>query len=497
MTGPSTTLYCVDDLEGVYDRPTQVGRLAGLLRQTPEDAVVVGAGDDTALGTLAVLVESGLDPTTYVDDVADGIDDATADSDDAVDSTDDATVESREPAADVNFPERGRGVAEPFFEVVAHDAETLGNHDLDLGASWARDWADRVPPTYCCGNLHVDGERPFRAHTTVTAGDALVGITGVTHPDTTEIAVGIEATVSDPVETARTELDRLRSQGVDYTVVLSHCGEDDWRLARETTADAVVGGHVHEQVTTVVDDTALVRAGGPERVPSVELSPGQSPEVAVHRVDDAPLHEPTRETYRAYRDALAVDTPIASVSEPMRRTQTERVGGESRAGNFLADAITVAADADCGVFPAGSLRTGPTLSGDITVGDVVSLCPFDDTVRRLQLTGDQLREVLAACTGEYPSYEGWVHAHVSGLRVRWNDEGDLLSARLDGDPLDSDATYTVASTGWFVVTDAYHPADEEHATVTDTSLLDAFLAHARDGGLSVQCEGRIDRTTVE
>ena len=169
-------------------------------------------------------------------------------------------------------------------------------------------------------------------------------------------------------------------------------------------------------------------------------------------------------------------------------------GGESRVGNFLADALRAAVDADAALFPAGSRRTGPPLSGTVTLADVVSLAPFDDTIHELRLTGEKLRSVLAECGRDHPGDRGWVHVHVAGLRVRWDADGELRSVtRPDGSPLADDEPYTAATTGWFVLTDDYDPANEAHVVDDRVPTPAATVEHARDGGLGVALEGSIRR----
>ncbi|MDN4015265.1 5'-nucleotidase C-terminal domain-containing protein, partial [Chryseobacterium gambrini] len=88
--------------------------------------------------------------------------------------------------------------------------------------------------------------------------------------------------------------------------------------------------------------------------------------------------------------------------------------GESRAGNFAADAFRAAADAEVGLFPAGALRTGPPLSGDVTVGDLAACCPFDGRVLEVELDGDEFARVLADAAHPHPGDRGWVQFHVGG-----------------------------------------------------------------------------------
>ena len=449
----SLRVYCFDDLERIYDDPERVARLVGRCRDRPAESLLVGGGDNTALGSLAALAESA------------------------------AVGEPLPPAYD-----HGRGLARPAFTAVGHAAEVPGNHDLDPGLDWTERWADCVPPVYCCRNL-VSGS--FRDTAVFDRGGARVGVVGVTHPQIDDlIPVGLATTATDPVVAARRGLAELRDQGVDHTVVLSHCGTDDARVARETDADAVVGGHVHERRTEVFDGTPLLRPGGPDTLLSARLD-GQ-PDIRRHPIADAPVHEPTRERYRDLRARLGGDEQLTTLNEPVERDRRHRLRGESRVGNFLADALRTAVDADAALFPAGSLRAGPALAGQVTLADVVSLCPFDDTIHELRLTANQLRRVLADCGRDHPGDRGWVHVHVAGLRVRWDADGSLQSVRRpDGSSL-ADELH-VATTGWFVLTDDYDPANETHLVDDSVSMLGSVADHARGGGLAVEREGRIAR----
>ncbi len=60
-----------------------------------------------------------------------------------------------------------------------------------------------------------------------------------------------------------------------------------------------------------------------------------------------------------------------------------------------------------------------------------------------------------------------------------------------GSPLDDEPH--VATTGWFVLTDGYDPANESHLVDDSVSMLGAVADHARDSGLAVETEGRIAR----
>ncbi len=444
MTAPRVLAF--NDLENAYDDPERIGRLAGLIDdRRDERTIVCGAGDDTALGTVALLTG------------------------------------------------KRRGLARAFFEAVEPAAETFGNHDFDLGREWAVRWASSVPPTYCCANLEGPGVEEIPSATRLEAGGQQVGITGVAHPDTADVCGSIDDLVfENPVPAVRRCRKRLGSDGVDAVVVLSHCGGYDREIAAETDVDAVIGGHVHREQCERVAGTAFVRtAGGGSELAEVAL--GDPPTVRLHDASRASVNERIVRTYREYRAETRVEQPLADVSERLTRTDGDRFGGESRTGNFLADAVRKVAGADLALFPAGSLRTGPPLEGTVTVGDVVSLAPFEDSVREVDVSGAGLRTALDGAAVPHPGDRGWVHAHLSGGRARWNTDGALVRLSVDGEPVADDRAYAVATTGWLVeVNDLFDPIAPDRVVADHAPIYEAAIAHARDGGLErARCEGRI------
>ncbi|WP_433628692.1 5'-nucleotidase C-terminal domain-containing protein [Halomicrococcus sp. NG-SE-24] len=436
------------DLENVYDHPERVGRLAGRIDALRDDStLVVGAGDDTALGTLAL------------------------------------------------FTDAGRAQARPFFEALSPDAETFGNHEFDRGAERALELARTTPQAWLCANVAdwADGGRStfpngVSPSATFDAGDRRVGIVGVAHPKTAEMS-GADLQFTDPAAAVNREAARLRERGADRVVALAHLG-DDPAFAAAVDADAVLCGHETERRIRRIDGTLLVQTADGELA---EVTLGDDTDVTVHDVTDAPLDEDVTATYRRRRAAAGVDAVVARVDDPIERAPDVRYGGECRLGNFVTDAYRAGADADVGFVHSASLREGPLLADDVTVGDVVGVAPFPTALVELELSGSDLRAAVE-WTGEPFGRDDGVGLHVSGACVRRDEDGDLRAVRVGGDPLDAGATYSVALMN-------YLPSVEQFPTLTADDVVAEYgpqyehlVAHARAGGLAaVECEGRIRR----
>ena len=115
---------------------------------------------------------------------------------------------------------------------------------------------------------------------------------------------------------------------------------------------------------------------------------------------------------------------------------------ESLLSNFNADVYREAASAssgeqvDIGIVNLGGLRT-VIPAGDITVGKVFELMPFENELVILWLKGDKLSELLNYFAGM--GGEG-----VSGLHMDI-DQGKAMNVTINGAPLDTEKLYSIAT----------------------------------------------------
>jgi 2',3'-cyclic-nucleotide 2'-phosphodiesterase (5'-nucleotidase family) len=421
------TLLHYSDLETAFDRPEHVARLAAALR-TPADAVVVGSGDVLAPGALANEHE-------------------------------------------------GRH-ALPFFEGVGPAAETFGNHDFDFGIEALRAIVERSPQPWVSANVTLP-EVDLPRSVVVERTDGYIGVTGVTAPD----AIGdwLDGVVStDPVDAARRVTDRLR-RDCDHVVLLAHVGDETTTtLARETAADVVCAGHVHSERVDHMDDTCIVRPGANGRVVNaVDLD---TLSVTPRHVPDWPPDTALGGRIRDLHEGTGLGEVVAHVETPIPRARQELFDGTSRVAGFVAAATRWAVDADVGVVDSGGIRDGPPLAGDVTVGEVRGLYPFEAPVTVLELDGSRLRALVdsAIRPGEYPDTP--VRAYFDGLTVDWDTDGIHEVTTRDG-PLAADRAYTVATSAYVAGSGTFDGIAD--ASTDDDGPLhpDALVAYAREEGI--------------
>jgi 2',3'-cyclic-nucleotide 2'-phosphodiesterase (5'-nucleotidase family) len=453
------------DIENIYDDAERAGRFAGRIAELDgEDALVVGTGDNTAPGVVSLAA-------------------------------------------------RGRQALD-LFSAVEADADTFGNHDFDYGPDETRGLVAESETTWLGANVRDEQGEPFAAEegavpwTIEEAAGERVGLFGLTDPTTDSInPQAAPLTFTDPYEAAERAVAELREEGVDYVVALSHLGGGDDELARRVDVDAVLGGHVHSVRTEFVEGTVCTRPGvnGHSFVevtldataPTGEAADGGvTASARVVDPSEGPVHEGLTEALRRRREAAGLTEVVATADEPFERTEETTFGGESRIGNFVADAYRAAADADVGLQNGGGIREGPPLHGEVTLADLVSVLPFEEPVVVVELTGAELLDALAEADGELLDFgePDWWHAHLSGARLVWDDEAnEIVEATVGGEPVDPDRLYRVATAEYLLHSDHEFPTIGERHRAGEFGIQhDVLAAHARDGGLDVAVEGRVE-----
>ncbi len=167
------------------------------------------------------------------------------------------------------------------------DAVVIGNHEFDRGAlNFARQFQRWATFPVLAANYQFDDPttpgsselgrlaRPYAFFDLRGLRVAVIGLgnlSSITSIFDQPNRLGI--TPLNTVETAQFYIDRVRREGADVVVLVSHVGlEDDIRMLENTTgADIVLGGHLHIVLnpTQVVSDCRAVNARGEHFIPQL------------------------------------------------------------------------------------------------------------------------------------------------------------------------------------------------------------------------------------
>lgn len=384
------------------------------------------------------------------------------------------------------------------MNAVGYDFSTFGNHEFNGTLSQLKKLLGEVKnPVLLANAVDRVSQKPLGQTWRVEkAGVLRVGLFGlVTREASTYPAAKEGVDILDEVKTATEVVAALRKRA-DVVVLLSHCGEAmDQKLADSVPGiDVVVGGHSHTRmpIGTLVwhgDDlkvadvtgTVIVQAfqwGG--ELGRLDLLFARDSKGAWH-VDRyrARLLPITKETPAEPSVAAVVDRYWQPIAPRYGQVVGKAAGDFSSRGddeapyNLVADAVRETFGVDVEMENPGGVRA-PLVAGDITLGDLVTLDPFDNKVILCKTTGKQIKEILVRST-----------PFVSGLRYRVVD-GELAEATIGGLPIEDDRTYTTATNSYFAAR-AFKGLPQEETgrmrldVVTDYVRQKGTVAPAYDG----------------
>ena len=407
------------------------------------------------------------------------------------------------------------------------DADVFGNHEFDVGpASLRENVADSEFPWLSANVIDsrtgdvFAAEKGARRWTVVERDGVSVGLFGLAPADTSEVtSVGDYVEVLDPVEAAEEAVAGLQEEGADVIVLQSHLASPvAGDLVSEVDGiDIVVGDHAAQsrEEPAEVDGTLLSLVGDEfDYLGELHLTV-EDGEVAGHEFQRHDLEatvEDGLEPHAGIEDLLSgfQQQLEEQLGEVIGETETELDvresvvrTRESNFGNYIADVIREGMDADVALQNGGGIRSDTTYGpGEITRRTVVDVLPFPNDTVSLALTGAELLDALEHGVSAVEDGDGRF-LQVSGVRYAFDadrEPGDRITeATVDGEPIDENATYAVATNDFIAGGgDGYEVLEKAEVLVPAAAgeRLSAAVMTAieEDGTIAPEVEGRI---TVE
>ncbi|MHA6346126.1 bifunctional metallophosphatase/5'-nucleotidase [Roseivivax sp. CAU 1761] len=373
---------------------------------------------------------------------------------------------------------KGKLAAE-MMNKLGYDAMTVGNHEFDDGPEVLRAFIDAVDFPILMSNADISGEEllkdAIQKSVVIEKAGEKIGLIGLTPQDTDELASpGPNVVFGDPVEAVQAEVDRLTEEGVNKIVVLSHSGYGvDKRVAEETTGvDVIVGGHSNTLLgdmegaegpyPTMVGETAIVQAYAYGKFLG-ELTVTFDDDGKLVSAEGAPLimdAAVTEDEATVARISEAAQ-PLEEIRQKVVAEAAEKIEGdrsvcramECPMGVLVAEAMLDRVEGqgiDVALTNAGGLRASID-AGEITMGEVLTVLPFQNTLSTFRVSGAVLKEALEngvsqveEGAGRFPQVAGMVFkvdlSQPAGSRVS--------DVEIGSSPLEPDQMYGVVSNNY-------------------------------------------------
>ncbi|MCY0096554.1 5'-nucleotidase C-terminal domain-containing protein [Hoeflea ulvae] len=376
-----------------------------------------------------------------------------------------------------------------FLNLMKFDAMTVGNHEFDDGEEALVPFLDVIEFPVLSANVAASasskvGDR-IKPSIVLEVGGEKIGIIGAVTNDTPDIASpGPNILIADDIQTITAEVEKLQAQGINKIIALTHVGypRDKELIAKIPGVDVVVGGHSHSLLSNTDD-----KAEGPyptmiDNPDGYKVPVTQAASYSKYLGEFTVTFDDNGIVKEAKGDPLLLDSSItpdegvlARIKElgaPIEELKTRLVSsttapidggrdtcraGECEMGNLVADAM-IDRVGDQGVTIAiqngGGLRASID-AGEISMGEVLSVLPFQNTLATFEMKG---ADIVSALENGVSQIEdgGGRFAQVAGLRYTFDKNAEagsrIVSVEVksgDGfEPIDPDAVYGVATNNY-------------------------------------------------
>lgn len=439
-----------------------------------------------------------------------------------------------------------------FMNYVGYDAMTFGNHEFDKDASVLRKFIEAAEFPFVSSNIDFSDEAVLselvqeatmeeaqngKIYTELvkTIAGEKVGIIGLTTEDTANIASPGDVKFKDAVASANEAIASLTEKGINKIIVLSHLGyEADRALAKEVEGiDVIVGGHTHTKLTepTVINEegpaTLIVQTGEKGqflgKLDVIFNTEGELVEwngglISVdEKVNNEYVIQPNEEALRMLEEdfkpgieALMTEY-IGETSVTLDGERNDVRKKETNLGNLIADGMLDAAKqagsgATIALQNGGGIRAS-IAQGKISIGQVLTVLPFNNDLVTIDVTGQELLRALENGVSAVEKVDGRF-PHVAGMRFDYDSTKEpgerVVRVQIleDGKyvALDLEKTYTLATNAFTAqggdFYDSFKEAyDDGRVTLLYLPDYDVFKNYIEKVGLitaeNTKVEGRI------
>ena len=355
---------------------------------------------------------------------------------------------------------------------MGYDAATIGNHEFDNGIESLADNYRRVEFPVINANYGLketalsDLVKPYIIRNFHGKRFAVIGVGA--NPNRLVIANNYKGmTYRDPMALADSIAGALKADDrADYAIVLSHIGyrpgkaglpSDSVMALSSSNIDLILGGHSHTSINPATGNHQYVftnKAGKNVLVAqnrnechtitkiTIDLDDLQKlPDYELLPIDsryDGRLDAATEAWLKPYDEEVArvMAIIIGSTDEDMQRNSTVMK-------NWAADAVKTVGErlsgveVDAGVTNSGGLRSD-FHKGELSLGEVYNLMPFDNNIVVLEMNGALLQE----CLDNLAMKGGQCVSRGISFTIK---DGKAVNAKINGKKIDKNRTYRIST----------------------------------------------------
>lgn len=358
-----------------------------------------------------------------------------------------------------------------IMNYLAPDVVSLGNHEFDYGLPHLLFLEKMANFPIVNANLYIEqyNKRLMSPYIIINKAGFDILFTGIITEkvmDTISMDrdVGSFITLQEACAEVGKITNAYKNDDIDLTILLTHIGFDsDKELAAmlkpEWGVDLIIGGHSHTILDKPekVNGIYIAQAGvGTDQVGRFDvIVDDDTNSIVEYKWQLIPIDDDIADPdlkLQKYIDSFkeVVDrkynTIICKLAEMLTHPLREE---ETSLGNLIADAFAQCANADVMFLGSGSVRV-KELGPLVTLSNFISCFPYNDTLNRFTITGEQLKRVFShIMRPDNRSGEGECYQVNRGVKAVYNDSlKQLQSLSINEEPVSDSGTYTICMQGY-------------------------------------------------
>jgi len=380
-----------------------------------------------------------------------------------------------------------KGKAEgEFLNQMKPDAMTFGNHEFDDGEDTLAAFMEMITfPVVSANVVPTDQSKlkgKFTPSLVLDVGGQKIGIVGGVTRDAAELSSpGPNLKIEEDVASMTAEVEKLKGQGVNKIIALTHIGYPRERdvIAKIPGVDAVVGGHSHSLLSNTdpkAEGPYPTMVDNPDgyKVPVVQAASYSKylGEIKIVFDDNGVVKEASGDPIyldKSITPDAGVLARIKELAGPIEELKAKKVSEtsapidgsrdtcrarECQMGDLVADAMldrVKGQGVQIAIQNGGGLRASIE-QGIVTMGDVLTVLPFQNTLSTFELKGSDVVAALENGASQIEEKAGRF-AQVAGMKYSF-DKSKPANSRItdvqvmDGGawkPIDLAATYKLAT----------------------------------------------------
>lgn len=373
-----------------------------------------------------------------------------------------------------------------FLDYIGIDASAVGNHEYDASASKFYQMRQTKNTKFLAANAMTPNGSEFynnvQKSTIIEENGNKYGIVGLMPTDLETVASKVEFlegvrpySLEESAKAAQIEIDKLRAQGINKIILLSHLGIDkDMQIASMLDGvDIIQGGHSHNLTPELEHGKNVVMSKTGEPVVIVQggengkyagvldvefdeygIIKTASLNINKANLEKSPVLEYIKEATLGPSPKLGFLKKIDPLPENRRTTPCAWT-------EFMCEAMRHELDTDIAFINAANTRGVPK-AGIVTERDITEASPLKNTLVKIRMTEKEVVQTIkmaAKRSLSHPTGEPGI-MHTGGINYKATSTGEILEMSF------------VDKQGRVTPININNPSDKVYTVSTDSFVID-------------------------